>query len=57
MIKCSFCQSTHVDNTIFCDECGNYLLKEDRRDTDFFEIKEISARDNGLNPAHCPILV
>lgn len=46
MIKCSFCQHIHVDNTIFCDECGNYLLEGERRDTDLYEIGEISPKGN-----------
>lgn len=49
MIKCPFCQSIHVDNTIFCDECGNYLLEDNKRDTDIFTIKEISARADCLS--------
>jgi pSer/pThr/pTyr-binding forkhead associated (FHA) protein len=42
MIKCPFCQATHVANTIFCNECGNYLLESDRRPTDPLERDEIS---------------
>ncbi len=38
MITCSFCQATHVDNTLFCNECGTYLLEEETRDT--FELEE-----------------
>jgi len=34
MITCPFCQATHVRNTIFCSECGQYLLDEDIRETD-----------------------
>ncbi|MFQ5612980.1 MAG: FHA domain-containing protein [Anaerolineae bacterium] len=34
MIKCPFCQAVHVDNTLFCSECGTYLLEDDRRGTD-----------------------
>ncbi len=34
MIKCQFCQTLHVDNTIFCNECGHYLLEEKGRETD-----------------------
>jgi hypothetical protein len=34
MIKCPFCQTTHVTNTIFCSECGTYLLEDGRRGTD-----------------------
>lgn len=49
MIKCPFCQSTHVDNTIFCDECGSYLLESHKRDTDLFEIEAINATGNNFN--------
>jgi hypothetical protein len=34
MIKCPFCQATHVDNTLFCSECGTYLLEDNGRTTD-----------------------
>jgi hypothetical protein len=27
MIKCSFCDSTYVENTVFCSECGTSLLQ------------------------------
>lgn len=52
MIKCSFCHSMHVDNTIFCDECGNYLLKKgDRRDTDRYNFDEIDLKNNPFGNA------
>jgi pSer/pThr/pTyr-binding forkhead associated (FHA) protein len=41
MITCPFCQATHVANTIFCNECGNYLLESDQRPTDPLESDEI----------------
>ncbi|RMD58828.1 FHA domain-containing protein, partial [Candidatus Parcubacteria bacterium] len=28
MIRCPFCHTVHVDNTLFCTECGYYMLKE-----------------------------
>ena len=34
MIKCPFCHANHVANTIFCSECGTYLLEDDKRATD-----------------------
>jgi hypothetical protein len=34
MVKCPFCHATHVANTVFCGECGNYLLKDEDRQTD-----------------------
>jgi pSer/pThr/pTyr-binding forkhead associated (FHA) protein len=34
VIKCPFCQATHVANTLFCNECGNYLRRDEGRKTD-----------------------
>ncbi|MEM7033076.1 MAG: FHA domain-containing protein [Chloroflexota bacterium] len=34
MIKCTFCYSMNVDNTIFCDGCGTFLLDVDDPETD-----------------------
>ena len=33
MIKCNFCNTLHVPNTIFCSECGQYLLDMSARAT------------------------
>ena len=41
MIKCPFCQTPHVDNTLFCSECGTYLLEDDKRGTDPLGTSEI----------------
>lgn len=51
MIKCPFCQSIHVDNTVFCDECADYLLEDNKRDTDIFDIEKITARADCLGKA------
>lgn len=40
MVKCPFCKTVHVDNTIFCSECGNYLLEDASRKTDPLDIDE-----------------
>jgi hypothetical protein len=42
MIKCRFCQTVHVDNTIFCNECGYYLLEEKSRETDPLDTIEMN---------------
>ena len=34
MIKCPVCQAIHVDNTVFCSECGAYLLEGVNRETE-----------------------
>ena len=41
MIKCPFCQTLHVENTLFCSECGTYLLEDDKRGTDPLGTSEI----------------
>jgi pSer/pThr/pTyr-binding forkhead associated (FHA) protein len=34
MIECPSCQATYVNNTIFCSECGHYLLGDETQETD-----------------------
>lgn len=34
MIKCPSCQKSHPENTLFCDECGAYLVVEGDKQTD-----------------------
>lgn len=41
MLKCPFCHRTYVNNTIFCNECGHYLLEDDKRETDPLEAHRI----------------
>jgi pSer/pThr/pTyr-binding forkhead associated (FHA) protein len=41
MIKCPFCSTNNVDNTLFCIECGTYLLEDDQRGTDPLGTAEI----------------
>ena len=42
MVKCSFCGATHVPNTVFCRECGTYLLEEEEsRSTDPLGTEEL----------------
>ena len=43
MIKCPFCGTTHVANTLFCSECGTYLLEDDRRGTNPIDMDEIGS--------------
>ncbi|MFN8453514.1 MAG: FHA domain-containing protein [Anaerolineae bacterium] len=38
---CEFCRAIHVVNTIFCDECGHFLLEDNTEETDPLEITEI----------------
>lgn len=46
MIKCQFCQTVHVDNTIFCSECGYYLLENTGRETDPLDTVEMRNEEN-----------
>lgn len=41
MIKCPFCGTMNVPNTLFCGECGTYLLEDDRRATDLINSDEM----------------
>lgn len=34
MLQCPHCQTVHVVNTLFCGECGAYLVNDDSHDTD-----------------------
>lgn len=34
MIRCPSCQKSHPENTLFCDECGAYLVMEGDKRTD-----------------------
>lgn len=51
MIQCPICQIAHVHNTIFCRECGRYLLEDANVET--IQVNEIGwmgnkTRYNGL---------
>lgn len=42
MVECPFCHASHVYNTIFCCECGTYLLKDSNSETtDSFDTDEL----------------
>lgn len=47
MVKCQFCQTNHVDNTIFCSECGYYLLEDTGRETDPLDTIEMNEMKSG----------
>jgi hypothetical protein len=38
VVKCPVCQAEHPENTIFCDECGSYLLGGNGKETDLLPI-------------------
>jgi hypothetical protein len=55
MIKCSFCQVTHVANTLFCSECGQYLLADQKRETDPLKEEGGWVGDMGDRPKTGPL--
>ena len=42
MVKCAYCQAKHPENTIFCDECGSYLLGDNQVETDPLAVGEVT---------------
>jgi pSer/pThr/pTyr-binding forkhead associated (FHA) protein len=41
VIQCQVCQITYVTNTIFCPECGQYLLSGEQIATDPIEVEQV----------------
>jgi hypothetical protein len=41
MIKCASCGKRHPENTLFCDECGAYLMAEGRKRTDPLAVEDV----------------
>ena len=41
MIRCPSCGRRHPENTLFCDECGAYLLSEGRKMTDPLTVEDV----------------
>jgi hypothetical protein len=50
-MRCPVCPVTHVANSIFCDECGSYLLKEKELGTDPFDMTQLRWL-GGVNGSH-----
>ena len=42
MIKCPVCQAKYPENTLFCEQCGSYLLGGDEAETDPLAVGEIT---------------
>ena len=47
MVKCRNCQAKHPENTLFCDECGTYLLGDNPEGTDPLAADEITWMERG----------
>jgi len=45
MIKCPVCQTEHPENTLFCDECGSYLLGGNQIETDPLAVAEVTWKE------------
>jgi pSer/pThr/pTyr-binding forkhead associated (FHA) protein len=50
MIKCPVCQTEHPENTLFCDECGSYLLGGNQIETDPLAVAEVTWREGEETP-------
>ncbi len=48
MVRCRVCQTNYVTNTVYCTECGAYLLDPEELETEPMEI----ARINWLGKLH-----
>lgn len=49
MIQCQVCRITYVTNTIFCSECGAYLLAGEELDTEPFEVAQIGWQGEAID--------
>ena len=45
MIRCPVCKAKHPDNTLFCDECGSYLLGGNQIETDPLDTGELTPEE------------
>ena len=45
MVKCPNCQAEHPENTLFCDECGAYLLGGDQKETVTLAVAEVTWKE------------
>jgi FHA domain len=55
--RCPFCRIPYVPNTIFCNECGQYLVKENSLETDLLTLPETAPDSDpaeALEPASAP---
>ncbi len=51
MVKCPSCGKRHPENTLFCDECGAYLMAEGHKRTDPLAMGDVDwmETDFGIN--------
>jgi pSer/pThr/pTyr-binding forkhead associated (FHA) protein len=49
-MRCTVCPITHVPNSIFCDECGSYLLQGKELSTDPIDIRQLKWLGDAEHP-------
>ena len=49
MVKCPSCGKRHPENTLFCDDCGAYLLTEGRKRTDPLAVEDVDWLETDLD--------
>lgn len=54
MIRCPSCQKSHPDNTLFCDECGAYLMAKNGKATDPLTLETANWVDRRATAASAP---
>lgn len=58
MVRCRVCQTNYVTNTVYCSECGAYLLDSEELETEPMEVARINwlgrMRDAQTNDADLP---
>jgi hypothetical protein len=52
VVKCPVCHTTYVPNTLFCTECGLYLLKSEDLATDPLEAAQVRWKGETTDPPH-----
>lgn len=55
MIKCPSCHKSHPENTLFCDECGAYLVVEGDKRTDPLMVESSSWVDREAAVVSTPL--
>lgn len=54
MVECPSCGKRHPENTLFCDECGAYLMAEGRKRTDPLSVEQVDWMETELSATNPP---
>lgn len=49
-MRCTVCPITHIPNSVFCDECGSYLLKGKELGTNPLDIRQVKWLGDDRDP-------